>query len=321
MPRLNKSVHIGRGRLRCFAAAALTMAAFLPGAAMAQQDDDAQHRPDSVYDAPPLTPEMIGRLRARFDQGQRLLDDAGDPDQIALPVRRTVSVAFMSGGVTNIIQLARGYGTAISFVDSTGQPWPIAWDANSNKSGGCEGDRNREGNAGHAVLAPGADSCIPVPGSNVLQLQPRSKYPRGDLIVTLKGAPKPLVFIWVAKPGQYDADLTVRVRDRGPNARADMPLLTDMPATGSPDLNKFIDGTPPVDAIPLLVRGISADDVQGWKLNGHYYLRTQYEVENPGPTSGTRVGSTYAFELPVSPVVYLWVNQNPLKIELSEDAS
>ncbi|ETC99442.1 MULTISPECIES: DotH/IcmK family type IV secretion protein [Asaia] len=306
--------------------AACSMSMVVPLTQAAEPDDD-RHGPTGVYAGPPLTPGEITSLREhldnKYDQTQQLLDDHGNPDRIGLPVHRTVTVSLTSGGAINILNLAQGFATAISFIDSTGEPWPIEYNANSNSSGGCRNGPTGQQNAGQAVMITGASSCIPAPGSNVLQIQPDSKYPRGNLIVTLKGAPKPLVFQWIAGPGAYDADLTFRIRERGPNAKADLSGVSDMPLTGTADLNSFGDGTPPAEAMPLDVRNISADDVQAWKYRGHYYLRTRYELQSPGPTSGFRLtgGAGWVYELPITPVLYLWVNQSPLKIDLAEGGS
>jgi intracellular multiplication protein IcmK len=101
------------------------------------------------------------------------------------------------------------------------------------------------GGGGPAVASAGFYVCTPTVGSNVLQVAPASLQPRGGLLVTLKGAPKPISFMLVAGGGNYDADLSVQVAERGPNAKgpATGPAAPD---TASPFLTAMLDGAPPL---------------------------------------------------------------------------
>lgn len=285
-----------------------------------EHEEGRQPAPDPVYSGPPLTEEQVQNLYHRFDQGQSLLDHRDDPHMVGVPVSRSVTVTFRPGAPINIIQLARGFPTAITFLDQTGQPWPIAWDTNSNKAGECDIDgKMPNGNGGQrGVQVVGAHSCIPEKGSNVLMLQPESTYPKGGLDVTLQGAPKPIAFLWVTGPGRYDADLTVSVHARGPKALPGAASDTPAPALGS--LQAFLDGTPPAEAEPLTVSGVSPDNLRAWKLGTHFYLQSRYEVQSPSPTGSTREFDVNAYEMPAKSPIYLWVGGQPVPVSLTEIA-
>ena len=105
----------------------------LAGAAPASQNfanGNPSAAQKAVQDAIPLTPEMIEELGRRFNATQRAREEAVTP--LAAPLNRQINVSFAPGAATSIINTVKGYPTAVSFFDSTGQPWPIQWDTNSN---------------------------------------------------------------------------------------------------------------------------------------------------------------------------------------------
>ena len=178
----------------------------------------------AVRNAIPLTPEMIQQLQQRYGDAQRAQEQGMQAD------RRpgepgSDHQASQPGQVTNIVQTVRGYPTAISFFDATGQPWPVGWNTNSNAAnlnGGsnCNSTPQQSGGDGSpAVNAVGFYVCVPVKGSNTIEITPMSLVPRGGLVVNLQNAPKPLSFLLIAGQNRYDADMSVHVADRGPNAK------------------------------------------------------------------------------------------------------
>ena len=103
-----------------------------PGTAPAAADKGLN---DPAYvgarnNAIPLTPAMILDLKQRFDAAQRARTGDDGTSFPASPLTRSVNVSLGPGGVTTIVETVPGYPTAVVFLDSTGQPWPIAWDTN-----------------------------------------------------------------------------------------------------------------------------------------------------------------------------------------------
>ena len=237
---------------------------------------------------------MILELRKRFDDGQKAKEAAVS---LAIPVVRSVNAFLGPGGAVNIVQAVQGYPSAIAFVDSTGQPWPIAWHTNSNPA---------EGSDKPAITATGFQVDVPTKGSNVLQITPISAQPRGGILVNLEGAPLPLAFMSVAGQGRYDARLDVHVADRGPKAKVCIITRPDTPETGAPYLTAMLDGVPPSDAVPLTVSGVSPDEVRAWRMGGRVYLRTRYTVLSPEWTASENgAGGVTVYALPSTPVVLL----------------
>lgn len=283
--------------------------------AQTARDSNGQPRVDPVYENLPPPPSMDG-LYDRFDRGQRNLDGADDPHRLAVPVSRSVKISLSPGAQTNIVRIAQDYPASVTFLDETGQPWPIAWDISTNKSGSC--DAHGQGQ-NPAVRSVGIYACVPEAGSNVLQLTPMSRYAHGGVLVSLKGAPKPVSFMIVAGTGSYDADLTARVAGRGPNAKDAPALEPEAPATGASFLTDMLDGTAPADAVPLTVSGINPDRMRAWKLSHSMYLRTDYRPISPAPTGQESEYGVTVYEIPETSKVLLAAGERIVTVSLSED--
>lgn len=272
----------------------------------------------AVQNAIPLTPEAIEELARRYNATKQAEEEAVTP--LAAPVSRQVNVSFSPGAAVSIIQTVKGYPTAVSFFDSTGQPWPIEWDTNSDPaavSGGpsCNAP-NTQG--GPSVVAIGFFVCTPTKGSNVLEITPLSLAPRGGLVVSLQNASKPLTFLLMSGGGRYDADLSVHVGERGPNAQVAIMTEPDAPDTGAAYLTGMLDGAPPADATPLSVEGVSPDDLRAWRLGGNVYLRTPYTLLSPEWTASEAEAGTTVYAVPNTPVVLLSVNGRTVSAELKD---
>ncbi len=268
----------------------------------------------------PLTPEMIRELGRRFGEARKAQEESAT--EVAAPVSRRVNVSYVPGQATNIIQMVKGYPTAVSFFDQTGQPWPIAWDTNSNPAG-LAGGANCAGNpsgGGPAVAAVGFHVCTPVKGSNVLEITPMSLKPRGGLLVTLQAAPKPISFLLIGGGGRYDADLSVQVAERGPNAKVQVVTRSNAPDTGAPFLTAMLDGVPPAEATPLSVSGVSPEDLRAWRLGDKVFLRTRLTLLSPEWTASENgEGGLTVYSVPATPVVLLTEHGRTVSATLTEN--
>ena len=283
---------------------------------------DAAQR--AVRDAIPITPEMIRELARRLGENQRAQEES--VAQIASPISRPIKVTYAPGQATSIVQTVKGYPSQLAFFDATGQPWPIVWDTNSNSAGGgggstgnCNTSNGGAGGGGPAVEAVGFHVCVPVKGSNVLQVTPMSLSPRGGLLVSLQGAPKALTFLVVAGRDRYDADVSVYVDRRGPNARVQIDTRPGVPVTGAPYLTAMLGGVAPAEARPLQVEGVSPDEVRAWRMGNETYLRTRHTLMSP-PWSATQSGEgdMRIYALPSTPIVLLSVNGRPVSASLKD---
>jgi len=271
-----------------------------------------------IKNAIPLTPEMIEELAKRYNASKQAEEES--VTQLAVPLSRQVNVSFAPGGAISIINTVKGYPSAVSFFDSTGQPWPIAWDTNSNPAAitGGPSCNTPASHGGPSAVAIGFFVCTPTKGSNVLEITPMSLVPRGGLVVSLEGAPKPLTFLLVSGGGRYDADLSIHVADRGPHARVEIMTAPDVPDTGAPYLTGMLEGVPPADATPLTVEGVSPDDLRAWRLGHKVYIRTNYTLLSPEWTASEAEAGTTVYAVPATPVVLLSVNGQTVSALLKE---
>ncbi len=262
----------------------------------------------SAGDAIPLSPELIQELANRYRATRRAQEESGT--ELAAPLNRQINETFAPGSAISIIQTVKGYPTAVSFFDSTGQPWPIQWDTNSNPAAVAGGTNcNAQTNSGGpSAIAIGFFVCTPTKGSNVLEITPVSLSPRGGLVVSLEGAPKPLTFLLITGGGRYDANLSIHVADRGPHAKVEVMTRPDAPDTGAPFLTGMLEGVPPADAMPLEVEGVSPEGLRAWRLGRNVYLRTSYTLLSPEWTASEAEAGTTVYAVPNTPVVLLSVN-------------
>lgn len=290
-------------------------AAAQPGSSGPDAGSSSPAQPGDI----PLTPEQINRLAERFRASQTAREQA--MVEQAAPISRRVNISFAPGAAVSIINTVKGYPTAVSFFDATGQPWPIQWDTNSNPAAVTNGPNcNSQGSAGGpSAMATGFFVCTPTKGSNVLEITPMSQAPRGGLVVSLEGAPKPVSFLLVSGGGRYDADLSIHVADRGPRARVDIMTRPNAPETGAPYLTAMLEGVPPAEAVPLSVQGVSPDALRAWRLGRNVYLRTSYTLLSPEWTSSEAEAGTTVYAVPNTPVVLLSVNGRTVSAKLSEE--
>ncbi len=81
----------------------------------------------------------------------------------------------------------------------------------------------------------------------------------------------------------------------------------------------MLDGTPPAEAVPLVVAGVSPDEVRAWRLGDRVFLRTRYTVISPewvASEAGEAGVSVYA--LPSTPIVLLSADGRSVSARLTE---
>jgi len=276
----------------------------------------------------PFIPDaLVEELARRLDSQRRASERMTNP-VLAIPVNRSVNVSLGPGGTTPAVQTVMGYPTSIAFLDSTGQPWPIHWDENSNPSvpvpqGGVTNASAGVGVGPAVSYGTGFDVAVPVKGGNVLNITTRSPGPRGGLAVMLEGANAPLAFMIMANGQRFDSRLAVMVTGRGPNAKA--PALGSgfghpgEPVTGAAQLTSMLDGVAPAQAVPLAVAGMSPDDIRAWRLGDRIYLRTRAKVVSPQPVATAKgMDGVAIYEIPAVPSVLVSSGGQLAPIHLQE---
>lgn len=218
-----------------------------------------------------LSPQMIEDLAKRYEEDQRARAQVGASATFVSPLTRRIDVRFTPGDAVPIVEASQTYPTVLSFFDNSGQPWPVVREQNSNPKG--------EGNAG------GFEVTRPIEGGNTIEITVTAPYPRGGLVVYLRGAPKPISFMLVSGRGRYDANASVFIADRGPNALAPVVVRREVSDTGDEEMSKMLDGITPAGARSLTIVNGSPDEYRAWRMRNLVYLRTTQVLMLPEPVA------------------------------------
>ena len=276
----------------------------------------------------PFIPDaLVEELARRLDSQRRASERATNP-VLAVPRNRSLNVSLGPGDATPVVQTVMGYTTTIAFLDSTGQPWPIHWQENSNPSvpvapqGGVTNASAGVGIGPAVSYGAGFDVSVPVKGGHMLTITTRSPGPRGSIAVILEGASAPLSFMLMGNGHEFDDRLSVMVTGHGPNAKVASGVGFGRPAgpvTGAAQLTSMLDGVAPAQAVPLGVSGMSPDDIRAWRLGDRIYLRTRARVVSPQPVATEKgMDGVAIYEIPAVPSVLVTSGGQLASIHLQE---
>jgi intracellular multiplication protein IcmK len=201
-------------------------------------------------------------------------------------------VNLAPGTTPPAIRLAQGYVSALVFVDSTSQPWPIAaFDIGNPKAVNIQWDGK----------------------SNILLLQAVAAYSDGDIVIRLVGNPTPITLQLVSGQRVVDYRVDLHVSGIGPNTK-EVPMGTGLPNNANQLLLGVLDGISPAGSRTLIVRGA---DAQAWLLGDKMYLRTRLTLLSPGWV-GTMVSpdGMHAYELPKTSSVLVSRYGEPAELKI-----
>ena len=236
----------------------------------------------------PMSPGEIRQLKNMMVFTKRAASEpVGTPPK---PVLSTQIVNLAPGSAPPVVRLEQGFVTSVVFTDISGNPWPIvSYDLGNSKAFNIQWLTN----------------------SNLLMIQATSLYTFGNLAVTLKGLPTPVMLTLI--PGQKVVDY-----------RADMQIQRELPGTtnenfsaanGTPvnqTLLDILNGVPPQNAKVLKVTGGAAS---AWLIDGKLYLRTKLTVLSPGWISIMKnADGTNAYEM--SKTANILVSRYGLPVQL-----
>ncbi len=220
----------------------------------------------------PMRTDQIKKLRSLFADSTLAATTApgGVPPK---PVTGSQLVKLEPGAPPAVVRPYQGVVTVISFLDSTGSPWPVqSYDIGNPAAYNIQWDRV----------------------SNILMVQPTALYTQSNLVVTLKGLSTPVLISLV--PGQPVVDYRVdlRVPGAGPNAK---PSSTSaLPEAASDELLNVLDGVPPEKSQPLRIPGSNS---QAWLKGDKMYVRTHYTLLSPAHLASMSSGDgTHAYQIP-----------------------
>lgn len=234
----------------------------------------------------PFTPGEIQELRQVYDESRAA---KAYKTVRAVPRISSVSVDLSPGSAMPIARILPGTPGSLVFIDSTGEPWPLAAAPRISDSAlfYTEWLKNT-----HAVV-----------------ISALSPYETGTVTVFLQGLATPVVIqLATGEPDSeenirtVDVRLDVRVPGRGPNAKkavtgpGKIELYNDT-------LQAFLDGLPPSDAKAVKANGEIPAGTKVWQLENDLFVRTTYDIKSPFDQTSSAANGTRVYRMPITPYV------------------
>lgn len=225
----------------------------------------------------PMTADQIRAFRQVYESTKRI---TAEPARIPpRPLVSSQTISLSPGTVPPLIRLANGYVSSVVFVDETGAPWPVT---------------------AYSVGNPQAFNIQWDNESNLLMIQGQGAYVSGNMAVTLKDLPTPIMLTIVSEQNVVDYRVDFRVQGRGPNANGSI-INASLPQNNNQMLMNLLDGVPPGDASSLEVTGGPA---QVWLRGSTMFLRTPLTVLSPSWTATmTSPDGTKVYQMNPTPMI------------------
>ena len=229
----------------------------------------------------PFTQEQIELLGELLRQTQ----SATEKGSGAAPVGRIRRVQVNPGAGAKVeeIEVRKGYPTVVSWVDTTGAPWPVEEILVDN--GFLPGGEGNSGAEGHLVY-----------------LAPKRRFMSGGLVVKLEDLADPVVVL-LRDSGGRESDFRVEMQLPRPGPGVDMEALVRPASFGAGDevLASLLAGSAPAGAVRLDLDGGGAGD-RAWRHGEDLLLLSRHLVLSPGAWAAERgSGGRWAYRLPAAP--------------------
>lgn len=216
---------------------------------------------ESIDQIFPMTPEMIARYRAIYEEQQRAVLERPEPEMLST----TGLVSLEPGEESPVIYVSPSMATVIGFYDATGAAWPI------NQFVVGDGD-------GFRVVRLGENS-------NNLTISPAKQIGYTNIVALLKGEDKPVTLRIRISDSQVNQRHDIQVMRVGPNAElnnAVSPASRTVEEAGNSLLLATLSGVNvPPSAVPIAVEGV---DARAWAHEDTVYVRSRHALLSPSWT-------------------------------------
>lgn len=245
----------------------------------------------------PLSPDDIRELRGYYEQTRRA--------SVERPVDgiggiRSTSLDLSPGSSIPELKTMPNELSTMTFVDSTGAPWPLA-------------------------AAPRVSNELFdvnwLQGTNMVSVSPLTSYNSGTVSVVLDGMPIPItVKLSAIDPRDessvhhFDARHDFRAPGRGPNAQSPT-TAHDQIALYDDTIQNFLDGLPPAGATTLEFSPSNLP-VTAWSFDGSLFLRTSLPLRSSFQRTLSSADGTSIYQLPLTPFVALSSDGRTVTLQL-----
>lgn len=251
----------------------------------------------------PMTPPQLRDAFERIDINQKAIEE---PLAYPKPEVSFTTISLDPGSTPLTFKLATGHVTTVSFLDVTGQPWPIK-------------DVTWAGNFDVKSAADGASNTKFPSYPNLMQIIPMSEYAYGNMVVRLVGLATPVTFTLRVNREVVQYRLDLRVPENGPLALP--PIIntaSNTLAAGNTVLTKMMEGIPPATAQKLNVDGVDGRTT-AYQLDGTLYVRTPFTLLSPGWNNSVRsADGMNVYALTAAPILLLSDQGQMVRASLSD---
>lgn len=251
----------------------------------------------------PLQPDEIRALLERFDRTQESVETPVYPNPKPDVVVENISLD--PGAKPAVVKMAFGHVTTVTFLDSTGAPWPVqdvSW------AGNFEVMENSSTAAGDGTTSY----------THMFRISPQSEYAYGNMSVTLVGLKTPVIITLETSREVVYYRFDAVIPDYGPMAEAPLISTGITTAAGSPELSSALEGVVPTGAKRLNVSGVDGRTT-AFELGEVVYVRTPLTLLSPGWSSSvSSADGTRVYEINKAPVLLLSDRGRMVRAKLSD---
>jgi intracellular multiplication protein IcmK len=240
----------------------------------------------------PLSPEQIIRLNKELDK--TAFATKISPTLPPQPVSSTITIDLSPGSTPPIVRLSSGFVSSLVFIDSTGQPWPIAdYSLGNPQEVNIQWDKK----------------------TNALFIQSTAPYVTANLAIRLEKLDTPIMISLVTGQRQVDYRVDFQVRAHGPNALPPIAEASYPNFSMPPSLLKVLDGIPPPESKELQVSGNLG---RAWLHDGKVIFRTNLVAISPAwNATVSSADGTKVYEFMQTPFILASKDGRTIKIEIS----
>jgi intracellular multiplication protein IcmK len=230
----------------------------------------------------PLRADQIRTTYQKFEESRKA---AETPLKIPEMKTQIETISLDPSQAPVVIKTVPSYITTISFVDSSGAPWPIQ---DLSYTGDFE-------------ITP------PEGGGNILRMTPNSAHGVGNMSVRFVDLSTPIIFFLTTSLDIAYVRFEGHIAKKGPLAKT--PIIEfgglNTVAGTDPNLVSVLDGVMPSGAEKLRVQGVDGRTT-AWRLSGKVYLRTPLSLLSPAwESSVASSDGTTVYTMNDTPVIIL----------------
>ena len=244
----------------------------------------------------PLKPDEIRSLLEHFDRTQESVELPVYPSP--KPEVAVETVSLDPGAKPVVVKVAYGNVTTLTFLDITGQPWPIediSW-------------------AGNFEVVNSSNDA----GSHILRITPQSEFGNGNMSIRLLTLKTPVIISLQTNRDIVHYRFDAVIPQNGPNASTPLIDKGITISAGNGDLTSVLEGAIPTDAKKMNVAGVDGRTT-AYKFKGSTYVRTPLTLLSPAWNSSvTSADGTRVYVIQDSPVLLLSDRGQMVRARLSD---